>query len=128
MGFIDIGLTPATGNSFFLPKVLGIAKTMSLSLLSETITAQDLLHWGLCNELFTEETFESLREKWIVKISLLDPWQVKKVRELLYAGVNNSFTEQLELELQTILEASSRDVFKDKVTQRYTEISSKKRT
>lgn len=127
LGFIDIGLTPATGNSFFLSKVLGIPKTMSLCLFSETFTAKELLQWGLCNELFTEETFESLKEKWIAKIRFLDPWQVKKVRELLYAGMNNSYLTQLQLELQTILEASSRDVFKDKVSQRYTEISSKKK-
>lgn len=126
LGFIDIGLTPATGNTFFIPKALGIQRTLALSLFSELITAQNLLEWGLANQLYTDITFDEVKELWINKICSLDPWQVYTVRNLLYDGINNSFNQQINLEYNTILEASSKPLFKNKVLKRWEEINSKK--
>ena len=126
LGFIDIGLTPATGNTFFISKVLGIPRTLSLSLFSEVITAQDLLNWGLANQLYTDTTLEEVKALWINKICSLDPWQVYTVRQLLYNGINNSFGQQIDFEYKKILEASSRPLFKTRVMRRWNEINSRK--
>lgn len=124
LGFIDIGLTPATGNSFFVPKVIGIQRTMELSLFSEVITAQDLYNWGLANEIYSNDSFEQVKDKWLTKMSTLDPWQVTTVRKLLYAGMNNSYSQQLNLEYETLQEASQRDLFKHRVITRWNELQS----
>ena len=114
LGFTDIGLTPATGNSFFLPRVLGIPKTLSLSLFSEKILAKDLVEWQLANELYTDETAEVVKSKWIEKICFLDPLQVKKIRTLFYAGIAHSLDQQLKFEYETIMEAGNSQLFKEK--------------
>lgn len=126
LGFIDIGLTPATGNSFFIAKTIGIAKALELSLFSEIITSTDLYTWGLVNELYTETSFSVIKNKWIEKITSLDPWQVIAVRNLFNDGVRNSLEQQLEEEYKTIKEASSRPLFKNRVIARWNEINSKK--
>ncbi len=126
MGFIDIGLTPATGNSFFVSKVLGIPRTMALSLFSEKITAQNMVSWGLANEIYTTDTFEEVKAKWIKKMGSLDPWQVVTVRKLLYAGMSNTYNQQVTLEYDTLQEASKRQLFTNRVKQRWAEIQSKK--
>lgn len=125
LGFIDIGLTPATGNSFFVTKTLGIAKTLSLSLLSQVFTAKQMLDWGLCNQIYTSDTFEEIKSNWKSKLFSLDPWQVKSVRKLLYSSLTNSYDQQLQQELETLLEASSRDLFKNRVNERLQQIQSK---
>ena len=126
LGFIDIGLTPATGNSFFISKVIGIPRTMSLSLFSEVISAKNLVDWGLVNEMYTEDTFEITKNKWLDKICSLDPWQVNTVRKLLYAGMTNSSDQQLALEYESILQAGSRELFKEKVFSRWNDLTSRK--
>jgi len=126
LGFTDIGLTPATGNSFFVSKVLGIPRTMTMSLFSEVITAEQLVTWGLANEKFSDQSFEKVRDKWKEKISNLDPWQVQKVRPLLYAGMTHTYQEQLSLELTTIKEAGARPLFKERVLNRWAEINTQK--
>ena len=126
MGFTDIGLTPATGNSFFLTKVLGIPKIMELILFSEIITAQNLFSWGLVNELYTNDNFEEIKEKWLTKLNSLDSWQVKTVRKLLYAGFTNSYEQQMEQEYTKIKEASERSLFAERTINRWNEIQLRK--
>lgn len=127
LGFIDIGLTPATGNSFFVTKVLGIPKTLSLSLLSESFTAKDLYTWGLANEIYSDTTSEDIKQVWIEKLCSLDTWQVFTVRSLLYAGYGNSYLQQLDLEYATIQKASTRPLFKERVLSLWDKIQSKKK-
>lgn len=126
MGFIDIGLSPATGNTFFIPKILGVQKTLSLSLFSESFSAEDLYNWGLANQIYSDSTSEEVRNLWIEKISKLDPWQVYTVRTLLYKSSSNNFKQQIELEYQKILEASDRQLFKTRVLTRWNEIIGEK--
>ena len=126
LGFIDIGLTPATGNSFFVSKVIGIPRTMSLSLFSESFSAQNLVDWGLANEIYSDDSFEITKNKWLDKICSLDPWQVIIVRKLLYAGMTNSSDQQLALEYDNLIQAGTRDLFKEKVFAMWNKLASKK--
>ncbi len=126
LGFIDIGLTPATGNSFFIPKMVGIQRTLALSLFSESISAQDLYNWGLANEIYSDYTAEEEKTLWIKKICSLDPRQVYTVRSLLYKSMRNSLDQQMELEYTKVQEASNRSFFKEKVLARWKEITEKK--
>jgi 2-(1,2-epoxy-1,2-dihydrophenyl)acetyl-CoA isomerase len=125
MGFIDIGLTPATGNSFFLPKLLGIPRTIDLILFSETMTPFMLHEWGLVNEIYTLKNFEEIKQKWIEKLVILDPFQVKTVRELVYASFTNNIGEHLNFEYSKILESGNRQFFKEKVLERWGKIQFK---
>ena len=45
--FINIGLIPDGGGSYFLPRMVGQARAMGLSLLGEAIDAKRAAEWGL---------------------------------------------------------------------------------
>src|ERR1700733_7768445 len=47
--FARIGLVPDCGSSFVLPRMIGMARAMELSLLAERLPAETALAWGLIN-------------------------------------------------------------------------------
>ena len=49
--FARIGLVPDCGSSWLLPRMIGMARAMELSLLAERLPAETALSWGLINRL-----------------------------------------------------------------------------
>ncbi len=49
--FARIGLVPDCGSSWLLPRLIGMARAMELSLLAERLPAETALSWGLINRL-----------------------------------------------------------------------------
>jgi 2-(1,2-epoxy-1,2-dihydrophenyl)acetyl-CoA isomerase len=49
--FARIGLVPDCGSSWLLPRLIGMARAMELSLLAERLPAETALSWGLINRV-----------------------------------------------------------------------------
>ena len=49
--FAKIGLVPDTGGTFFLPRLIGLARATQLMFLGEKIPAQRALEWGMIYEV-----------------------------------------------------------------------------
>ena len=45
--FCKIGLIPDSGGTFFLPRLVGIARAMGLAMLGDKLSAQQAADWGL---------------------------------------------------------------------------------
>jgi len=56
--FIKVGLAPDSGASFWLTRILGLAKAMEVVMLGEPIDATVALHLGLVNWVFPDEKLE----------------------------------------------------------------------
>jgi len=61
--FIKVGLAPDSGTSFWLTRILGLAKAMEVVMLGEPIDATMALHLGLVNWVFQAEKFQAEVEK-----------------------------------------------------------------
>ncbi|HLQ21085.1 MAG TPA: enoyl-CoA hydratase-related protein [Nitrososphaerales archaeon] len=61
--FIKVGLAPDSGTSFWLTRILGLAKAMEVVMLGEPIDATVALHLGLVNWVFAEGKFDGEVEK-----------------------------------------------------------------
>ncbi|GGJ68960.1 enoyl-CoA hydratase/isomerase family protein [Streptomyces brasiliensis] len=51
MAFSNIGLTPDSGVSYLLPRVVGLRRALDLTLSQRVLTADEALEWGLVNEV-----------------------------------------------------------------------------
>lgn len=51
--FINVGLVPDSGSSYFLPRSLSPAKAFELATMASKVTAQQALEWGLVNRVVT---------------------------------------------------------------------------
>jgi 2-(1,2-epoxy-1,2-dihydrophenyl)acetyl-CoA isomerase len=94
--FIRVGLVPDSGTSFWLPRVLGMAKAMEFGMLGEAIDARTALNLGLVNWVFPHDS--------------LVP-EVAKIAERLAAGptkglalTKRAFNRAVVLDLDSSLE------------------------
>ena len=55
--FIKVGLAPDSGTSFWLTRILGLAKAMEVGMLGEPIDAMSAMNLGLVNWVFPEDKF-----------------------------------------------------------------------
>ncbi len=55
--FIKVGLAPDSGTSFWLTRILGLAKAMEVGLLGEPIDSTMALNLGLANWVFPDDKF-----------------------------------------------------------------------
>ncbi len=56
--FIKVGLAPDSGTSFWLTRILGLAKAMEVGMLGEPIDAAMAMNLGLVNWVFKEDEFK----------------------------------------------------------------------
>ena len=125
LGFTDIGLTPATGNSFFLPRIIGIPKMLEFSLFSTKLTSLQLLDLNVIHEVYSSTDVNEKLKIWSEKLLGLDPWQVIQIRNLLYKSFTSNLDDHLELEYQTIKNASERELYSKRVRTRISQLSEK---
>src|ERR1700710_239666 len=114
--FRRIGLVPDCGSTWLLPRLIGKARSVELSLMGEKLAAEKALEWGLVNRVFDdtalmEETMKIARDLGngpTVALSL--------IRKLYWDSPENSFEEQLNLEFESQRTAGAAEDFKEGVT------------
>jgi 2-(1,2-epoxy-1,2-dihydrophenyl)acetyl-CoA isomerase len=114
--FRRIGLVPDCGSTWLLPRLVGKARSVELSLMGERLPAEKALEWGLVNRVYddaalTDETMKLARELAdgpTVALSL--------IRRLYWESSDNSFEDQLDLEQQMQRKAGAAEDFKEGVT------------
>lgn len=100
--FARIGLVPDCGSSFILPRLIGVARAMELSLLAERLPAERALEWGMINRL--EDDAELMPKALELAQALAQgPKSLGMIRQMYWQGLDNSYAAQLDLEakLQT---------------------------
>jgi 2-(1,2-epoxy-1,2-dihydrophenyl)acetyl-CoA isomerase len=95
--FARIGLVPDCGSSWLLPRLIGMARAMELSLLAERLPAETALAWGLINRM--EEDAELLPKAIELARGLASgPKSIGMIRQMYWEAMDNSYSEQLDLE------------------------------
>src|SRR5258708_23653468 len=114
--FRRIGLVPDCGSTWLLPRLIGKARSVELSLLGEKLPAETALQWGLVNRVYddsalTEETLNLAHELANGPTVALSP-----IRRLYWDSPENSFEDQLDLEQQFQRVAGAAEDFKEGVS------------
>ncbi len=100
--FARIGLVPDCGSSWLLPRLVGMARAMELSLLADRLPAETALAWGLINRL--EEDADLMPKAMEMAHRLAaGPRSIGLIRQMYWQGMDNTYSAQLDLEakLQT---------------------------
>ena len=99
----SIGLTPDTGFTFLLPRVVGERRAAELTLLGRVLDAQTALSWGIVTEVVAAEELTHRVEEVVLKLSAAARPALTEAKRLLIAGRSASFTDQLRDERDTIV-------------------------
>jgi 2-(1,2-epoxy-1,2-dihydrophenyl)acetyl-CoA isomerase len=98
--FTRIGLIPDAGGTYWLPRQVGFARAMGMSLFAEPVPARQAADWGMIWEAVPDGVFD---ETWRRRASQLANGPTEayaRVREALRATWSNTFERQLTLEAQ----------------------------
>jgi len=97
--FRRIGLVPDGGSTWLLPRLVGRARAMELSMMGEKLPAETALQWGLVNRVFDDNALRE--ETGRIARQLADgPFSLGLIRQLYWESDDNTYEEQLNLERQ----------------------------
>ncbi|MBE5102249.1 enoyl-CoA hydratase/isomerase family protein [Priestia aryabhattai] len=101
--FHNIGVTADLSSSYFLPRLIGMTRTMSVILSGDIFTAGDAKDWGLFNEVITSnKEMKNHIEKFCEKINKADFISIQGTKKLLKDSLANSLENHLELESEAL--------------------------
>jgi len=103
--FTAIGLTPDTGLSWYLPRLVGRAKAAELLLLSPTLDAEAALALGLVNSVVPDEELETAATKTAARLAAGPTQAYAAVRRLLHFSSEHNLAASLDAEHAEIVAA-----------------------
>ncbi len=98
--FAKIGLVPDTGGSFFLPRLVGMARATALAMLAEKITAAQAVDIGLIYRACPAASLDEEASKLAVHLATQPTLGLGLTKRLLNAAWVNDLETQLELEAE----------------------------
>jgi 2-(1,2-epoxy-1,2-dihydrophenyl)acetyl-CoA isomerase len=114
--FRRIGLVPDCGSTWLLPRLVGKARSIELSLLGERLPAEKALEWGLINRVYDDGALMDEAMKLAHELANGPTVALSLIRQLYWESPDNSFEEQLNLEFQSQRVAGAAEDFREGVT------------
>jgi len=105
--FSKIGLVPDTGGTFFLPRLVGMARATALMMLADKVTAQDAVTMGLIHRVVDRDNLLDEATALARQLATRPTRGLGLIKRALNASATNGLDEQLALEAQLQAEAGS---------------------
>ena len=99
--FRRIGLVPDCGSTWLLPRLIGKARSVELSLMGERLPAEKALEWGLVNRVYDDAVLMEETMKLAHELANGPTIALSLIRKLYWESPENSFEDQLNLEFQS---------------------------
>ncbi|MDE2182422.1 MAG: enoyl-CoA hydratase/isomerase [Alphaproteobacteria bacterium] len=114
--FTRIGLVPDGGSTWLLPRLIGLARARELSFLSERLSAEKALAWGLINGVCEDAELMGEALKTARKLAEGPSTALKALRRLYWESPHNTYEQQLDLERACQQSAAGTSDFVEGVT------------
>ena len=113
--FCRLGLVPDTGGTYFLPRLVGTARAMGLSMLGDKLSAEQAQAWGLIWQCVDDDAFAATVDALAFALAVAPTRGLARTKEAIYASASNTLTQQLDLERDFIRELSNSADFREGV-------------
>ena len=113
--FINIGLIPDSGGSYFVTRILGPARAFEWLASGKRLTAAEAHGWGLVSEVVEADGLAARAATLAAQLAELPTRGVGMTKRLLDHAVTATLDEQLEREAQLQAAATQTDDFKEGV-------------
>ena len=110
-----LGLVPDLGASWALPRAVGRARALGLTLLGNRLSAQDAAQWGLIWTCVDDAALADDSRHIAKRLSLLPAHAVNEVRALYRMSEGHTLEQQLTLEQHRQTELADRPTFAEGV-------------
>ena len=113
--FINIGLVPDSGGSYFVSRILGPARAFEWLASGRKLTAAEAHAWGLVSEVVEADALAVRAAEIAAQFAALPTRGIGMTKRLIDHAVTASLEEQLEREAQLQAAATQTDDFKEGV-------------
>jgi len=114
--FSKIGLVPDSAGTFFLPRLIGFQKASALMMLGDKVTAPEALTMGMIYKIFPIALFEEEVKTLAENLAQMPTKAIGLTKRLLNQSMYNNLEQQLKLESDLQIEASSSNDYNEGVT------------
>jgi 2-(1,2-epoxy-1,2-dihydrophenyl)acetyl-CoA isomerase len=98
--FVNVGLVPDTGGSYFVPRLLGYARAFEWMCSGRRLSAAEALEWGLVSEVVEPERLLERTQGRAAELAALPTRAIAMTKRLFERSFTARVEEQLELEAQ----------------------------
>jgi 2-(1,2-epoxy-1,2-dihydrophenyl)acetyl-CoA isomerase len=113
--FINIGLIPDSGGTFFIARLLGPARAFEWMTSGRRLTAAEAQAWGLVSEVVDGDGLSERAAQLAATLAAMPTRAIGKTKRLFDAAPTNTLGEQLELEAQLQSAATQSEDFREGV-------------
>jgi 2-(1,2-epoxy-1,2-dihydrophenyl)acetyl-CoA isomerase len=96
--FINIGLVPDSGSSFFLPRLVGMARAFELCTMGTRVNARDALKMGLVNEVVPPEKLDEAVKRFTDYYAQAPTKAIGLIKKMLNKSATATLDEMLDYE------------------------------
>ncbi len=113
--FINIGLVPDMGGTFFVRRLLGTARAFEWMTSGRRLSAAEALDWGLVSEVVPDERLADRAAEWAAELAAMPTRGIALSKRLFDYAEHATLDEQLEREAQLQAVATQTDDFREGV-------------
>jgi 2-(1,2-epoxy-1,2-dihydrophenyl)acetyl-CoA isomerase len=96
--FINIGLVPDSGSSYFLPRLVGMAKAFELCAMGSKVTAKEALELGLINKVVASAELDATVKRYTDYFATAPTRSIGLIKKMLTKSATSTLDEMLEYE------------------------------
>ncbi len=96
--FVNIGLIPDTGGTYWLPKLLGRQQANYLAFTGKKLSATEAKNMGLIADVFPDENFMESAMEVLTTLSNLPTKAISLTKKAFNESYDNNLSQQLDLE------------------------------
>lgn len=96
--FVNIGLVPDSGSSFFLPRLIGLARAFEMCAMAPRVSAQQALQMGLINTVAPAAELDAAVKQYTDYFAQAPTKAIGLLKKMLNKSANATLEEMLEYE------------------------------
>ena len=95
-----LGIVPDLGTTWTLPRLVGRARAMGITMLGDRINAEQAASWGLIWKAVDDDQLDAEVGTVVETLRHTSPSAMSRIRSAIDAAADNSLSEQLDLEME----------------------------
>ena len=96
--FVNIGLVPDSGGTWFLPRTVGTARAMGLAMLGEKLPAEKAEQWGLIWKCVDDERLDAEVDVLTARLAVMPTAALAGIKHAIREAATQTLDAQLDLE------------------------------
>lgn len=96
--FINVGLVPDSGSSFFLPRLVGVARAFELCSMGTKVNARDALTMGLVNKVVPTDQLDAAVKQYTDYFASAPTGSIGLIKKMLNKSMSATLDEMLDYE------------------------------